>query len=171
MKRLKWRLFLFFSAILSITSCIKQEHYPDVPQIQPVNFISVFDTGKYAIKGIMSISFTDGNGDIGLLEGDTLSPFDTAGPYYYNFVIVFFNKQQGVYHQIDLKPPFSARIPMLNTQYPGKSIKGTITDTLNLGLIPHPGYDTIRFETYIYDRALNKSNVITTPDIVLKKPF
>ena len=163
----------FFSIFLILilhgfTGCVKQENYPDVPQIQFLNFISVFDTGQYAIKGILNISFTDGNGDIGLNSSDILPPFDTAGPYYYNYIITYFEKQKGVYQQVDLNPPFSARIPVLNTEFPGKPIKGVIADTFDLN--PHPLFDTIKFEAFIYDRSLNKSNVISTPEIVLKRP-
>ena len=162
--------FLFF-ALLSLSSCIKQEKYPDAPQIGFLDFVPVFDTGQYAVSGILRVSFTDGNGDLGLYVWDTLPPYNPGGPYYYNYVITFFVKQEGVYQQIDLDPPFSARIPVLNPSYPGKAIKGIITDTINLGLIPHPGYDTIRFDAFLYDRALLKSNVISTPDIVLKRPY
>jgi hypothetical protein len=77
----------------------------------------------------------------------------------------------GTYQEVDLDPSFSARIPILNKEFPGKAIKGVITDTIPLYLMPHPPYDTIKFEAYLYDRALNKSNVISTPEIILKRPF
>ena len=170
MTRVKWSLIFVISLIFLFNACVKREKYPDTPSIDLVHFISVFDSGKYAIRGIMTISFTDGNGDIGYFDRDTISPYDTAGPYYYNYVITFFAKQAGIYHQIDLQPPFSVRIPVLNTEFPGKAITGTITDTLNLSTIPPTMYDTIRFEAFIYDRALNRSNTIQTPEIVLKRP-
>jgi hypothetical protein len=163
-------LFLLFT-LLSLSACIKQEKYPDTPQIGLLNFIPVYDTGEYAVLGYMRVSFTDGDGDLGLWDRDTLPPYEPGGPYYYNYVITFFAKQHGIYQQIDLDPPFSARIPVLNPDYPGKAIKGIITDTINLELVPHSLYDTIRFDAFLYDRALNKSNVISTPDIVLKRPY
>jgi hypothetical protein len=171
MKRFKWHLFFILLSSSGLLSCIKQEDYPNEPTIGFVQFVTAYDTSAFAVKGILSVSFTDGNGDIGLRPGDTLFPYDRGGQYYYNYVLTFFNKVNGVYTQIDLDPPFSARIPVLNPDYPGKPIKGVITDTINLQLVPHPGYDTIRFEAFIYDRALNKSNVITTPEIILKRPY
>ena len=172
MKRFKWHFLFILSAAGLLFACIKQEHYPDVPQIEYLDFITVFDTGKYAVRGSLSISFTDGNGDIGLSTRDTFPPFNPGGQYYYNYVLTFFNKVNGVFEQVDLDPPFSARIPVLNPDYPGKAIKGIIVyDTINLAMVPHPGYDTIRFEAFIYDRAKNKSNVISTPEIILKKPY
>jgi hypothetical protein len=168
MKRYGWYSLFIISIISGSSGCVKQENYPDVPQIQFLSYTSVFDTGQYAVRGILTISFTDGNGDIGLNSRDTLPPYDTAGPYYYNYVINYFEKQQGAFKQIDLNPPFSVRIPVLNREFPGKPIKGIITDTLGLNN-PHPLFDTIKFEAFIYDRTLNKSNVISTPEIILKR--
>jgi hypothetical protein len=168
MKRYRW-YGLFTIMILSCFSgCIKQENYPDVPQIQLVSYTNVFDTGQYAVKGILIISFTDGNGDIGLNSNYNQPPFDSTSPYYYNYVITYFEKQLGTFKQIDLNPPFSARIPVLNSEFPGKPIKGIIADTFELN--PHPLFDTIKFEAFIYDRTLNKSNVISTPEIILRRP-
>jgi hypothetical protein len=168
MKRYAWYTLFMISIFSGFSGCVKQENYPDVPQIEFLGFTRVFDTGQYATRGILDISFTDGDGDIGLNPEDTRPPFDTAGPYYYNYVITYFEKQQGVFKLIDLNPPFSVRIPVLNREFPGKPIKGVISDTLELN--PHPLFDTIMLEAFIYDRTLNKSNVISTPEIILKRP-
>ena len=159
---------LMIALVSFLSGCIKEENYPIVPEIQLENYISVFDTGQYAVAGILNITFTDGDGDIGLAPNQTYPPYDTAGPYFYNLVITYFEKQQGEFKQIDLNPPFSARIPVLNAQFPGKAIKGLISDTLDLSLKPHVN-DTIKFEAFIYDRALHKSNTVTTPEIILKR--
>jgi hypothetical protein len=168
MKRFSWYGLFVISILSGLSGCVKQENYPDVPQIEFQGFYSVFDTGKYMVSGILTISFTDGDGDIGLSPRDTFPPYDPSGQYYYNYVITYFEKQHGVFKQIDLTPPFSARIPVLNREFPGKPIKGIIADTLDLN--PHPLFDTIKFEAFIYDRSLNKSNVISTPEIILKRP-
>lgn len=161
----------FILLVFTISSCIKQEEYPIEPQIAYQSFLIGFDTSDYATVGVLNISFTDGDGDIGLSAKDTNFPYERGGDYYYNYVLTFFNKVNGVYQEVPLDPPFSVRIPILNPDSPNKAIKGTIADTINLQLIPHPGYDTIRFEGYIYDRRLHKSNTITTPDIILKRPY
>jgi hypothetical protein len=153
--------------LTGITGCSKKESFSDIPAIDFVSFINAYDTGQFAKSGILSISFQDGNGDIGLSDSDTLSPYQRNGSYYYNLVITYFEMQKGVFKQVDLAIPFSARIPPLSPDDPNKAIKGTITDTLLLN--PHPVYDTIKFEVFIYDRALNKSNVVTTPAIILRK--
>jgi hypothetical protein len=159
-------VFILFGMV-SVTSCMKQESFPDVPEIQFSNWVSFYDTGQYPKAAALTITFRDGNGDIGLNPWDTLPPYNKNGDYYYNYVITYFEKQHGAYVKIDLYPPFSARIPVLTPDYPNKAIKGIIVDTLTMN--PKPVFDTIRLELFIYDRALNKSNVVTTPDIVLPR--
>jgi len=153
--------------LLFIASCMKKEEYPPEPEIVLSGYMNLFDTGQYATHGVLAVNFQDGDGDIGLSGGDTLPPYNKEGDYYYNFVITYFEKQQGVWKEVELDPPFSARIPLLNPEYPGKAIKGVIWDTIPLN--PSPVYDTIRLEVFIYDRALHKSNVISTPDIILRR--
>jgi len=160
-------LFLFASGLYFLPSCMKKETFPDVPEIEFAGWTSVFDTGQFAIRGILAITFKDGNGDIGLNPADTFPPFNKQGDYYYNYVITYYEKQLGAYVKIDLDPPFSARIPVLTPDDPNRAIKGFIADTLAMN--PHPLFDTIRFELYIYDRALHQSNVVTTPDIILRR--
>ena len=158
---------LAIAVIAGFHSCIKNESFPDTPEIELVSFVKVYDTGAYAAKGILTINFRDGNGDIGLNPGDTLPPYEKGGNYYYNFVIDYFEMQNGQFIKLDLDPPFSARIPVLTPENPGKAIKGLISDTLTLN--PFPVFDTIKLEVYLYDRALNKSNVVSTSAIILKR--
>ena len=152
--------------LLAFFSCKKQETYPVEPSIAYLGFTKIFaDSSGFAVRGILSISFTDGDGDLGLADDDTFPPFQQGGDYYYNLVIRYFEKQNGTYQERQLSPPFSARIPVLTPNQENKNIKGVISDTLDLD--PRPDFDTIRLEVYIFDRALHKSNSISTPDIVL----
>jgi len=157
----------FLVAVVLFTSCVKQESFSDTPEISYRNFLLQFDTGQYAKRGILSFNFQDGDGDLGLNPGDTFSPYNRGGDYYYNLVIRYFEKRDTGWVEVILDPPYSARIPVLNPDYPGKAIKGFISDTLTLD--PAPDYDTVKFECFIYDRALNQSNVLTIPDIPLRQ--
>ena len=168
MKKKPFYLFLILAVVVSsMSSCLKKQTFSDVPEIGFLGFDLVYDTGQYAKQGILTISYQDGNGDIGLGAGDVYPPYDTAGSYYYNFVITYFEKQNGVFKQVDLAFPLSTRIPVLTPDDPGKAIKGFISNTMPLP--PKPLHDTIRFDAFIYDRAYHKSNVITTPEIVLRR--
>jgi hypothetical protein len=160
---------LFFLAVLftAFSGCMKKQSYSDTPEIGYLGFELIYDTAQVVRTGILSISYQDGNGDIGLSPSDTFPPYQRNGQYYYNYVITYFEKQNGVFKQVDLTIPFSLRIPVLTPDDPNKAIKGYILDTI--GLYPPPLHDTIKFEAFIYDRALNKSNVITTPEIILRR--
>ena len=155
-------------AFLISTSCVKQESFSIIPEISFREFVRVFDTGQYAVRGILSFYFQDGDGDIGLNPWDTFPPYDPAGQYFYNLVISYFEKQNGTWVEVILVPSYSARIPVLTPENPGKAIKGFIVDTLILN--PAPVFDTIRFDVLIYDRALHQSNLISTPEIPLTRP-
>ncbi len=167
-KAFRYFLYLSVIGILFWTGCLKQESFSDVPEIGFQGFYGIYDTGHYPQKGVLVISFQDGNGDIGLNDSYNYPPFDSGSPYYYNFIINYYEKQNGQFVIVEPFFPLNARIPVLNPLYPGKPIKGTIADTLFLN--PVPQHDTIRLEAYIYDRALNKSNVITTPELILRRP-
>ncbi len=169
---MKKRLFFFFvlltGAILTIFSgCMKKQSFSDIPQISFQSMELLVDTANVVRMGILTINYQDGNGDIGLNPSDTFPPYQKNGPYYYNYIINFFEKQNGVFQQVNLDIPFSLRIPVLTPNDPNKAIKGFITDSIDL--YPPPLHDTIQFQAYIYDRALNKSNTITTPEIVLRR--
>jgi hypothetical protein len=153
--------------LLFFSSCMKKEVYPEIPEIAFQSFVTVFDTGKVAKKGYLTISFKDGDGDIGLRPEEKQPPYDTGGNYYYNFVIDYWEKQNGTFVKLDLLIPFSARIPYLTPNSENKAIKGFIVDTLSLN--PMPAHDTIKFKFFIYDRALHKSNVDSTPPIIIRR--
>ncbi|MCX6304525.1 MAG: hypothetical protein NT040_06120 [Bacteroidetes bacterium] len=161
----------FFAALaiggLLFSSCMKKEVYPEIPEIAFQSFYLEFDTGLYATRGFLTISFKDGNGDIGLRTNQKEPPFDTGSVYYYNYIIDYYEMQNGTFVKVPLDPSFNARIPYLTPNDPNKAIKGIIVDTLPLN--PLPLHDTVKFKFFIYDRALNKSNVDSTPPIILRR--
>ena len=154
---------------LLLSSCIKKEDYPDVPRIK-FKDLSKIDNGLgYDDKGILTISFTDGDGNIGLADADTAPPYNPSGMYYYNFFITYFEKQNGEYVAVEIPFTNNARIPLLNTSGYDKPLKGDISIELYINNFSSD-FDTIRFEAFITDRDLNHSDTITTPDIIIRKP-
>lgn len=153
--------------IVAVSSCLKKESFPIIPEIAYQDFTVVYDTSGTVVKGFLTISFRDGDGDIGLLPADTFPPYNKNGKFYYNYVIDYYEKQNGVFVKLALDPPFSARIPLLTPDYVNKAIKGIIVDTLTLN--PKPVHDTIKLKFFIYDRALHQSNVDSTPPIILRR--
>lgn len=160
--------YLSFSLVVSIAilfnACKPDKNFPDEPIIQFENIIKVKgQSGKDTIS-IVRISFTDGDGDLGLSQSDTFPPYDTL-PYSSNFFAAYFEKQNGVFVEINLPIPITARIPNLTPVGKNKAIEGDID--MNMQLKPGAVNDTIRYEIYIVDRTLNHSNTVTTSELII----
>lgn len=162
-------IFLLFCAgLLAAASCKKAEEYPIIPAISFKDLYSTRDSLGHDAFLTVKITLTDGDGDIGYysVESHKNDPiFDDANSqYYHNFRIDSWHKVFGVW---TLSPTdISSRIPYLTPDTKNKALKCEIEVTpvvLNVGLVN----DTTRYEIFIYDRALHKSNVITTPEIII----
>jgi hypothetical protein len=165
------KILIPVSALFLVIGCTKPQKYPNEPIISYKSFIQYTGSDGADSIGVLKLSFTDGNGDIGLNQEDTLPPFDKGGPYFYDFIIKYFEKQNGAYiNVLDSLTGLTnnSRIPYLTPEGKNKALTGEIEMQLFINN-PLSDYDTIRFEAFIYDRALNKSNTITTPDIILNK--
>ena len=164
---------LFIVLILSY-ACTKKDVYPIEPHIDlMLPIVKITNIVGIDSLGIIKLYFTDGDGDLGL------RPTDTAINYRYNLFIKYFEKKKGKFEEIiltTLNPLtlkldtlwFNGRIPYVTPEGKTKAISGEISDTLPINNQYSP-YDTIKYQIYIQDRALHKSNVVETPEIVLNK--
>lgn len=161
-------LIILFAGIIFYTSCREKEKYPPVPHIEYLDFTKISNVQGIDEKGILKFSFTDGDGDIGLTESDTFPPFNPGSIFYYNLFIASYKKKNGVFIQDSSS---NGRIPVITPSGQNKSIKGNIEVELfiNNPQPPFTNYDTIYFEASIADRLQNISNIIRTPDIIVKK--
>jgi len=175
---MKLKQLALLMGLLSLTasSCKKYEDYPPEPSIKFMDITLLRDEQGIDQRGVLRFSFSDGDGNIGLYDYDTLPPYD------YNLFVKYFEKQNGVFKEIFLITPnyindttivydtatFNGRIPILTPAGKNKAISGEIEDTLFVNN-PLSSFDTIMFEVYIQDRELNKSNTIQTPPIIVKK--
>ena len=170
-------LFLFSLGLLLFSTCSKFEEFPIEPVIEYNNFLLEFNESTgITERGVLMISYTDGDGDLGLGANDTFPPFNYGSEYYYNMIIDYYELQNGKWELIPLIFPdpetgendtltFSVRIPNLTPLTGNQSIKGIIQDTVFI-YNPLSEFDTIKFSVYIIDRALHKSNTVETPPIV-----
>jgi len=150
-----------------LASCVKEDQYPVVPHIEFTGYgiYSAADGTDSTCK--ITISYTDGDGDIGLTEADNLEP------YKYNYYLKLMQLVDG--QMVDVILPtdsitFNARIPILTPTGRNKNIKGEISMNFDLYFNSYLlKSDTIGFEIYIIDRALNKSNIVTTPNLTIIK--
>lgn len=163
MKAIKY-LFVIFISILVLDSCKKIEQLSPVPQIEFTSF-TVFDTldilGNHSKGGRLKFKFQDGDGDLGL-DAPTQGQVDTT-----NLFISLFRKNQGVMDSVSgldpLLPSPALRIPYMERLGQNKLLKGSISVTfIYQSYLPT---DTIKYDFYIKDRALNVSNVASTSEI------
>jgi hypothetical protein len=151
--------------------CGREDDYPMEPVLNYSGFMFRTNPEGMVTEGVLVLEFTDGDGDIGLGQDDTLPPFHFGGGNYYNFYINLFTKQQGVYVPVtfpDTTYNFHSRIPRVEFTGNSKAIKGEIEYTFDLLIMkPFLPSDTLMIETWIFDRALNQSNMVRTPDIII----
>lgn len=164
MRTIKY-LAIFIITVLTLGSCRKIETLPAVPHIEFRSF-AVFDTidilGNSAKGGRLKFYFEDGDGNLGLEPPSGNQP-DTT-----NLFFTLFRKIDGVMVQApdnDPLRPSAYRIPYLERLGQNKILKGTISVTF-LYLFYSPS-DTIKYDFYITDRAMNESNTASTGEIVL----
>jgi hypothetical protein len=119
----------------------------------------------------LSLKYTDGNGDIGLTDADTLPPFDLGSPYNHNLPIKIYYSKSGMFYELKDSVSqewivFHERVPVLTPSGKNKTITGIITVHIPanpLNLKP----EELKFEVNLIDRALNISNTIETDPIEL----
>lgn len=162
----KNKLLLLTAIIITgMISCRKIQQLPAVPSIKYLNF-TVFDTtdilGNKSKGGRLRFHFEDGDGDLGLN-----APVDSLQDST-NLFLTLYRKTGGIMVPATASDPLKPapyRIPYMERTGQNKILKGTISVTF-LYLFYSPT-DTIKYDFYIIDRALNQSNVASTNQIIL----
>ena len=148
-------LLLILIGALIITGCKKTDEFSDIPSIG-FKTLTVQKSPGSAFDSIakLVVTFTDGDGDIGTIQYDGVPD---------NFIIHLFQKTNGIW--IANSANYSGHLPYLTPTGNNKALKGEIAHSIFLPFAQNNG--TLRYEIYIFDRALNKSNTVTTPEIVV----
>lgn len=163
---------------LTVSSCLEPPEYPDAPTISFKEITSqrISDaTGTYD-RVVITVSFRDGDGDLGLNESDKTpdSPWarikdGQLNPFSDNYHLTAFVRNA----QNEFVPPVpsfntSNTYPPLATDGREAPLRGDLKFTYDfyVGGVFRVG-QTVRFEVYIFDRALNQSNTITTDPITI----
>lgn len=155
-----------FTIVLTLiisSSCQKPKSFSNTPQITYLDFVKYQSINGHDSAGILKFNFTDGDGDIGL------NPWDTTGPYTDVYYSDFFAKQSELINGawvVDTYK-FNERIPFLTAEGSSKALQGEIDISWSLNN-PIKQIDTVKWEFWICDRALNLSNHLFTPQIIVK---
>ena len=158
---------------LLYSSCAKKENYPDVPAIT-FNSFAAYDYTKYTNDSdILTLNFTDGNGDIGYPSSETNPPHDL---YVLPLIWDYRSKSYQPWILNNDTFTFPYNIPYITPVGNDKELSGLIKVNMGYFLYQNivndftPGMiDTLAdpynmiFKVWIYDRAGNKSNVLVTP--------
>ena|SRR5690606_10067145 len=149
-------------AAVVLSGCLKTEEFPTVPHIAFKSYEQRPDSAE------LTISFTDGDGDIGLNQGDTLAPFNPGSPWYHNFFVDYYRMVNGEWQLQQFTLPLYYRIPVITPTGQNKALEGDITVQLSPLVLPQVPGDTIRFSVRIADRALNESNTVFTDPVIVE---
>lgn len=152
-------VFALMFMLFIVISCEKENDFSEIPFLEFVGHEFTQKDGQRFIR--VELYFNDRDGDIGLNDEDTLSPFNLGSEYFNNLWVTGFLVVNGVFR--DTFPGFDGRIPDLTPQGQNKSLEGSIfytlpTDGLAVG-------DSMAYEFILIDRALNRSNSVVSPVI------
>jgi hypothetical protein len=162
MKLFKYILVLCFAGSIVLPSCVKEKSFPPQPEIEFLRY------QKYgADSADCVITFKDGDGDIGIEDGDTAEADDFQMKYLYKGT-------DGQYHPFDAIDStavmdtlfYSYRVPNITPEGQYKALEGEIKAKLRSHPLYFPDHTSIKFEIRLRDRAGNWSNITTTSEII-----
>lgn len=165
-------IIIFIIPGIFLVSCREKEEYPIIPDLVFKNFTKLVHPDGYDTLGILVVSYTDGDGDLGISQFDT-NAYNFFVEYYVmdNGVLepgTIYNNQTGQFDTINFNNRFG---PLAPDDYVGW-IKGDIEDTIKPLFDPRSTkeYDTIQFRVHMMDRAGHRSDTVLTPLIIVKNP-
>lgn len=152
--------------VTGLWSCRKIVMLPPEPRIEYTSF-SIFDTtdilGNSYKGGKLKFYFEDGDGDLGLPQPSGSDLTDTI-----NLFVTAFKMDEGILVPVesnDILFTRGYRIPYMDRQGQNKILKGTITISILYQFYTPADSSVVKYNFYVVDRAENKSNTETTPEI------
>lgn len=158
------KLFLVsISTFVLSTSCLKEEIFPDVPVLTYENIIPNANNVE------VQVSFTDGDGDVGVEEDS-----DTT----LNMYLKLYRKVDDIWTLFVPSTSgldYSYIIPSLTPDGQNKALRGDIYLKLDHIILYDNGAtlnppDSIKFTIQISDRANNYSNIVETDAVAQPVP-
>ena len=185
---MKQAFIVIFITLATLVSCVDFEEVSSVPEISYQSFTvsDVYDSslGNWGKEGLLAFTFVDGDADLGVYsdvqENEALPDSERYGLF-----AELFEKVDGEYNRVYVTQlncdseqtdscwydtivwhkhlPYDEK---MDRQGQNKTIKGTVRASFIF--YSEPPFDTMAFEFYIRDRALNKSNVEKTDDFTIE---
>lgn len=181
-KILRYPAILPVFALLFVSGC-EIVNGPDFSNVPDISFNSfekaiVEDAlGNAQERLTVIVDFQDGDGDLGLTpeqrqNDPKFQEQDANGQpnkYYYNYFVRVFRKQNGVFTEFFPTPSYSGAFPVLKPDGKAGPIEGDIQYDILFPTLSSPPNDTLKFEIFIADRALQDSNTIETEEVVINQ--
>jgi hypothetical protein len=176
-------IFIFLVAAL-LSGCKGGEIYPVIPAIEFESAYLTKDTARSITYIGLIFRFTDGDGDIGLEDGDTLPPYNIIKDptdsnkkninFYYNNLHIEYLEKRGNKYDYAINPfngdTLKKEIRVMNITPEGKfkAIRGTIDVQFEPSIFDNRA-DTVKLRFRLVDRMLHISNTAESTDIVLSE--
>ncbi len=158
---------LLIISLFLVAACIKPQQYPVVPQLTYKDFEikDSFDLLQNHIKLCrLTLYVVDGDGDLGLQPDDTFGIHHPDSVHYHDLFITLMQKKHGVYDTIKLDIDHNYRTPYFEPKGQNKTMKADVVVKFEYPYALFK-FDTLRYDFFIYDRALNRSTTEHTPDL------
>lgn len=169
---------MLLAAGFSLAGCLKSEQFPDQPVLtfkkleQRFELNSPNDT-QASLFLYVTVGFTDGDGDVGLDETDTQSPFGQNEAHYFNFFCDFKKQINGQW--ADINSSWSYRMKRISPTGQDPTLNGEIQVRVGpypgpRGLLDPPIHagDTLQVNVRLEDRSLHMSNTVTSERFFLQ---
>ena len=150
--------------------CNSLQSYSEIPEIhfKSLLFEDVFNNELTNNMAILTFSFIDGDGNIGVR-----SPDDSISKIHYTWYKKLPDRTYEPYQFATGTIADSSAIPYSSVMNKDEANNKTLKGTIQIALFPPfkpQNVDTMRIEFHIFDRARNKSNVDYTPDFSILNP-
>jgi len=158
--------------LLLMASCEKPKKYSNIPEIKFLDItvtkgFDALDNPRHFIN--VHFSFTDGDGNLGLDDYDTLGDFSPGEKHYNNIILTFYEKVNGIIQEKTDIGNLKFRFKNISKQQTtNKLLKGEMK--VDMDIDAKKTYaDTCFLEFYIKDRTVNQSNIERTTEIYLNE--
>lgn len=142
------------------------DNLPVEPLIEFQNLQLIKDHNGKDSLALLTVYVEDGDGDLGLSASDTFPPFNAGSTYYYNFYVLLYEKTNGNWQS--LPDGYNGRFPILREGLPRKPIQANITMEMDVSYWKlFLNSNIIKMDVFIFDRALHKSNTVSSEEITL----
>ncbi len=172
------KILVFIGCLVGLAACMTEPTF-DLKPLIGFKDASVVTKNSSDLLGnitkrdsvIITIDFQDGDGDLGFTQADLTK---IQPPNAQSFVVNLYVRKNGTFLKSTPTTPIGANMPVRLKEGAAGPIEGTMDYGLTFDYQNFKGYpyltgkkDTVYFDVWILDRALNKSNVVQTKPVVL----